>query len=81
MAKHHRSAASSGPAPPPPSPLGSASPFSAASYRARGVPTLPGLSPLVDAPDTSAMAQRIAADIASLPARRQARRSGARRAR
>ena len=73
MAKHGRSAGCSGFGSPPPSPLGSASPFSAPSYRARGVPTLPGLSPLVDAPDTAAMAQRIAADIASLPARRQAR--------
>lgn len=81
MAKRGRSAGCSGFGGPPPSPLGPADTLGAPSYRARRVPTLPALSPLVDGPDTTAIAQRLAADIASLPARRQAHRSATRRAR
>jgi len=46
-------------------------------HRALSVPLPPVITSALDAPDTTAMAQRLAADIASLPARSRPRRAGA----
>lgn len=78
MAKHGRSAGNTGSALPPPSPPGTAGLLNATYRRAlHDVPLLPLITSALDAPDTTAMAQRLAADIASLPARSRPRRAGA----
>jgi hypothetical protein len=77
MAKHGRSAGTVKSASPPPSPPTPADTLSATYYRATRASSLPAASPAVAAPDTAAMAQRLAADIASLPARWQPGRTAA----
>ena len=77
MAKHGRSAGTVKSGVPSSSPPLPADALNAPYRRALHVPLLPVITSAVAAPDTTAMAQRLAADIASLPARSRPRRPGA----
>jgi hypothetical protein len=77
MAKHGRSAGTVKFGSPPPSPPTPADTLSATHYRAMRASSLPLASPAVAAPDAAAVAARLAADIAALPARWQPRRTAA----